>query len=65
MDDFTSFYIAGIQTTATFTQMMIYYIAMNPRIEEKVRSEIKQFMSTDDYSYQNLKNLTYIDMLQK
>ena len=65
VDDFTSFFIAGIQTTSTYTQMIIYYLAIYPHIEAKVRSQIQQFMVTDDYSFENLKNLTYIDLLQK
>ena len=45
--------------------MMVYYIAGDPEIEGKVRTEIDRFMSTNDYSYENLKNLTYIDNIQK
>lgn len=45
--------------------MMIYYLAIYPHIEAKVRKEIEQFMGTEDYSFENLKNLTYIDLLQK
>ena len=45
--------------------MLIYYIAREPEVEQKVREEIDKFMSTNDYSYENLKNLTYIDNVQK
>ena len=45
--------------------MMIYYIAQNTSIEKKIRNEIKIYMQGEDYSYENLKNLKYIDNLQK
>lgn len=45
--------------------MMIYQIAINPEIEEKVRKEIEKYMKEDDFSYENLKNFVYIDNLQK
>ena len=41
--------------------MMIYLISQNPNIEAKVREEIDTYLKEDDYSYENLKNLTYID----
>ena len=44
---------------------MIYLIAQHPEIEKKVRQEIKEHMKDDDYSYENLKNLTYIDCIEK
>ena len=45
--------------------MLIYSVAKYPEVERKVREEIDTFMKNDDYSYENLKNFTYIDNLQK
>ena len=45
--------------------MMIYLISEHPHIEAKVREEIDTYLKEDDYSYENLKNLTYIDCVQK
>jgi cytochrome P450 len=45
--------------------MMIYSIATHPEVERKVREEINTYMKDEDYSFENLKNLTYIDLLQK
>jgi len=59
-EEFSSFFFAGTDTTSTFAQMMIYHIARNPEIEQKVRSEIDKYMKDDDYSYENLKNFHYI-----
>lgn len=44
---------------------MIYAIARDPQIEAKVREEIEKFIKDEDYSFENLKNLKYIDLLQK
>jgi hypothetical protein len=45
--------------------MMIYEIVRNPSVEQKVRAEIDAHMKTNDFSYDNLKNLTHIDSVQK
>ena len=45
--------------------MMIYLIAQHPEVEKKVRQEIEEYMKDDDYSYENLKKLTYIDCIEK
>lgn len=57
--------MAGTDTTATFTQLMIYSIATHPEVERKVREEIECHMNDEDYSFENLKNFTYIDLIQK
>lgn len=57
--------MAGTDTTSNFTQSMIYAIANNPEIEKKLREEINTYMKSEDYSYENLKNLKYIDQIQK
>lgn len=54
-----------METTSHYVTMMIYLIAQHPEVEKKVREEIKEFMSTNNYSYENLKNLKYIDNIQK
>lgn len=38
------FFLAGTDTTSTFTQNMIYQTAKNPEIEKKVREEIDKYM---------------------
>ena len=64
-EEFNAFFIGGTDTTSNFTQTMIYAIAIHPEIESKVREQIDAFMQKEDYSYENLKNLKYIDLLQK
>ena len=65
MADFNTFFLAGVDTTTYYTTMMIYLIVQHPEVERKVREEIDKVMKEDDYSYENLKQLTYIDYVQK
>ena len=44
---------------------MLYYISQYPLVEQKLREEIKKHMVDDDYSYDNLKNLVYLEMILK
>jgi hypothetical protein len=44
--------------------MMVYYVCDNPRIEERLRKEINEVIKTDDdYTFENLKKLEYIDWI--
>ena len=45
--------------------MMIYLTVQHPEVEKKVREEIEEYMKDDDYSYENLKQMKYIDCLEK
>ena len=65
IDEFSTFFIAGVDTTSNYITMMIYLIKQHPEVENKVREEIAEFMADEDYSYDNLKKLTYIDCVQK
>ena len=64
-EEFSTFFVGGVDTTAHYLMMMIYLTSQHPEIEAKARQEIEEFMSTDDYSYENLKNLTYIECIEK
>ena len=57
--------MAGTDTTSHYLEMTIYLLSKHPQIMKKVRAEIEEFMKEDDYSYENLKNFKYIDILQK
>ena len=65
LDEFATFFVAGVDTTSNFLVMMIYLIAQHPEVEQKVREEIAEHMKDEDYSYENLKNFTYIDCVEK
>ena len=62
---FITFFGAGVDTTSKYLNSMIYILAKHPEIEKKVREEIQEYMKDDDYSYENLKKMTYIDNVQK
>ena len=64
-DEFRSFFFAGTDTTSNYLATMIYLVVKHPEVEKKVRVEIEEFMKEDDYSYENLKNFTYIDNVEK
>ena len=44
---------------------MIYFIAQHPEVEKKVREEIEEYMKDNDYNYENLKQMKYIDCVEK
>ena len=60
LGEFTTFFIAGTDTTSHYLESMIIYLVKYPEIMEKVRREIQKYMKEDDYSYENLKNFKYI-----
>lgn len=49
--------------------MMIYLLAQNPNVEEKVRKEIELVfpgaLKIENITYDNLKKLTYFDDIMK
>ena len=64
-DEFTTFFVAGTDTTSNYLTMMIYLVYQHPEVEKKVRQEIAEHMKEDDFSYDNLKKMTYIDCVEK
>ena len=44
---------------------MIYLISKHPAVEKKLREEISEVMISDDYSYENLRKLKYLEYIQK
>lgn len=65
IDEFTTFLVAGTDTTSRFFTMITYYINQNPYIEERLRKEVNSIIHSDeDITYENLKKLTYIDWIQ-
>jgi cytochrome P450 len=64
IDEFCTFLVAGTDTTSHLLMMMVYYVCDNPRIEERLRREINEVIKTDDdYTFENLKKLEYIDWI--
>ena len=49
--EFNTFFFAGMETTSAYLVMMIYLVIQHPEVEKKVREEIKEVMTDDDYSF--------------
>lgn len=65
MDEFSTFFVAGVDTTSNYLSMMICLIGQHPEVEKKLREEIDTYMKDDDYSFENLKKFTYLECIQK
>ena len=65
LEEFMLFFLAGTETTSNFVQVMVDYIAKNPKIETKLREEIDAKMPSEDYTLEKLKEMKYIECLQK
>ena len=72
MDDLTVvaasiiFLIAGYDTTATTLAFVLYELAKNPDIQERLRAEIEEVTNGDlekEWTYDNLQTLTYLDQV--
>jgi cytochrome P450 family 6 len=57
--------MAGTDTTSNSTTMLIYLLAQNPSVEEKLRKEIDEHFKSPldiaEITYDSLKKLTYYD----
>ena len=60
-----AFYMAGFDTSSTVTSFMIYELAMNPEIQEKLYRKIEDQLTNDngDFSYETLSKIKYLDMV--
>ena len=66
LEEFCTFFIAGTETTANLTLMIVNYLALNPRVEQKAREEVRQHIQTDeDITWENLKKMEYLGNIQK
>lgn len=58
-------FVAGTDTTSNFWNVMVAYLCKYPEIMKKARDEIDLYMKDDDYSYENLKKMEYLDAIEK
>lgn len=58
-----SFFVDGYETSAITLAFLVYQLAENPEIQEKLRNEIKTVLEKHDgqISYESLKEMTYMD----
>jgi len=57
-DNILVFFIAGHETTATSLQYVLYHLAINPHLQDRLREEVKRVFP-GDINPEGLKDLTY------
>lgn len=59
------FFIAGFETTASTISYCLYELALNPKIQVKLRQNIRQTLDANDgkLAYDTLKDMKYLDMV--
>lgn len=68
MDEVGNFIFAGHETTSTCIAYSLYVLSTHPDIQEKVFAEQQDMFSADtstDPSYQDIQNMSYLDMFVK
>ncbi|CAE1295567.1 Cytochrome P450 3A12,Cytochrome P450 3A4,Cytochrome P450 3A40,Cytochrome P450 3A11,Cytochrome P450 3A27,Lithocholate 6-beta-hydroxylase,Cytochrome P450 3A7,Cytochrome P450 3A19,Cytochrome P450 3A21,Cytochrome P450 3A13,Thromboxane-A synthase [Acanthosepion pharaonis] len=56
------FFVAGFETTAGTLSYFAYSMAMNPDVQEKLYQEIKEKLGQEFPNYDNVQNLSYLEM---
>jgi len=64
-DNVSLFFLAGHETTATILSWVCSVLATQPEVFEKARKEVLEKVPDDEFTYDALKDLTYIDALIK
>lgn len=60
------FFVAGFETSSSVMSFAVYELAKNPDMQSKVQKEIDEIFKTpQDITYENLKRMTYLDMIIK
>ncbi|XP_043281943.1 cytochrome P450 6a2-like [Venturia canescens] len=59
----TSFFIDGYETSAITMSFLVYRLAENPKVQEKLRDEIKRVLEkyNGEICYESLKEMTFLD----
>ncbi|XP_067675610.1 cytochrome P450 3A29-like [Haliotis asinina] len=55
------FFIAGYETTGSTLSFLSYNLAMNPDVQERMYSEIKEILGNEGHNYDNIGKLKYLD----
>ncbi|XP_061717334.1 cytochrome P450 6B5-like [Cydia pomonella] len=60
-----AFYVAGYETSASTMGFMLYQLALNPEIQERLRKEVDEYLQrhNSQINVATLKELTYMDQV--
>jgi cytochrome P450 len=53
--------IAGYETTSTALSWFIYLMSKNPRVQQKIKAELRENDNRQDLSLDRLDSLVYLD----
>lgn len=61
------FFAAGFETASTTMSNALYELALNPKIQEKLREEINELYKkhNGELNYENIKDMEYLDKVFK
>lgn len=61
------FFAAGFETASTTMSNALYELALNPKIQEKLREEINEHYKkhNGELNYENIKDMEYLDKVFK
>ncbi|XP_069133683.1 cytochrome P450 3A8-like isoform X1 [Argopecten irradians] len=57
------FFFAGYETTTITLSMASYYLALYPEYQDKLRQEITDKVGSSDLSYDNVREVEYLEMI--
>lgn len=62
----TQFFIAGFETTSSFISYTIFELALNPKVQEKLREEIKANVKKNNgLTYDGIQEMEYMKLVLK
>lgn len=56
-----TFFVAGFETSSSTMTMCLHELAIHPDIQERLYQEIKEFKDTNNLTFENVKELKYLD----
>jgi cytochrome P450 family 6 len=61
-----TFFSAGNETTATMLSFVLYELALNQEVQDRLRQEVRENCDENgDFTYEALHKMKYLDMVLK
>jgi cytochrome P450 family 6 len=61
-----TFFSAGNETTATMLSFVLYELALNQEVQDRLRQEVRENCDENgDFTYETLHKMKYLDMVLK